>query len=190
MNVSIRQNSINLGIMTDNRISTRCKEANETTITSIAMMKNLFTTEAASIGEVAVAIMIVLMFINLTSNMTTVATIATTMMDHRAASAEVMETETLSLTTSAMTSAPSKTVLTLGMTSKKDLTAVVLDSAMMALIGGQDDSKIVKIIYKVEADSIANLGSGISAIVRENVGMMATIDVLIVVSVDSMTEAE
>ena len=152
-------------------------EAREDTITKFAMMKNLFTTEAASIVEVVVAIMIAFRFINLMSSMIMVATIVTTLMDHRAASAAVEVTETFSLTTSAMNSALSNSALTLGMMSKKDLTVEVLDSAMKALTGGaQDASKMI--IYKVGADSIANLGNVTSATDSESAGMMATIDVV------------
>ena len=152
-------------------------EAREDTITKFAMMKNLFTTEAASIVEVVVAIMIATRFINLMSSMTMVATIATTLMDHRAASAAVVVTETFSLTTSAMNSALSNSALTLGMMSKKDLTVEVLDSAMKALTGGAQDA-FKMIIYKVGADSIASLGKGTLVIGSESVGMMATIDVV------------
>ena len=136
MNVSILQTFPSHGRTTDSGISSRCMGANEITTTSIALMRNLFTSEAASIGEVVVAIMIAVTTINLISNMITVATIATSMMVHRAASAAVVVDVTLSLTTSAMNSALNKSVLNLGMTSKKDLTAAALDLAMIALTEG------------------------------------------------------
>ena len=101
-------------------------EANETTRTTIAMMKSHMAEAASITGEVAAAALIALMIRGLISNMTTIAMTATMMKDHKAASAVAVEvTETLSLTTNTMTLAQNGTASTHGMTITRDLTTVV-----------------------------------------------------------------